>query len=225
MLSPPEMLIKQLYHSYRHTADIDRKGLFFSPTCMQICRPIPSYAATSRAGIVKYLKDAQVGDVPVANTSESSEEVREAKKNETTIKRKPVATVQQQAGKNEAPESSCIEKPKSRGVYTIRPLHAAEQEFSVNTITASVGLTPAQLIQRSKDEDWIGMRVDLWTDGAPDEGLLVKVQYWWRKEDAKPGEALEGDEKGKGWRQCLHDIMYLGPKDGSEGEEGLEVLE
>ncbi|KAH7069101.1 hypothetical protein BKA63DRAFT_422810 [Paraphoma chrysanthemicola] len=190
MLSPPEILIKQLYHSYRHTADIDRKGLFFSPTCMQICRPIPSYAATSRTGIVKYLKDAQVGEVPVANASEPSEE-----------------------------------KPKSRGVYTIRPLHAAEHEFSVSTITASVGLKPAQLLQKSKDEAWIGMRVDLWTDGAPDEGLLVKVQYWWRKEAVKAGETIEGDEKGKGWRQCLHDIMYLGPKDGSEGEEGLEVLE
>lgn len=192
---------------------------------MQICRPIPSYAATSRAGIVKYLKDAQVVDVPVADTSKQLKDINKANEKDTTIKRKPVANVQQEAEENELPQSSNIGKPKSRGVYTIRPLHAAEHEFSINTITAPVGLTPAQLLQKSKDEGWIGMRVDLWTEGAPDEGLLVKVQYWWRKEAIKSGETIDGDEKGKGWRQCLHDIMYLGPKDGSEGEEGLEVLE
>jgi hypothetical protein len=226
MLSPSEALIKQLYHSYRHTSDIDRKGLFFSPTCMQICRPIPSYAATSRAGIVKYLKDAQVGDVPVADAAQPAilpTTMRE--EDEKVVERKPLATAQKEIEKEEPPKDTDNEKPKSRDVYTIRPLHAAEYEFSVNIITAPVGLTPAQLLQKSKDEAWIGMRVDLWTDGAPDEGLLVKVQYWWRKEAVKPEEQIEGDEGEEGWRQCLHDIKYLGPKDGSEGEEGLEVME
>jgi hypothetical protein len=226
MLSPSEALIKQLYHSYRHTSDIDRKGLFFSPTCMQICQPIPSYAATSRTGIVKYLKDAQVGDVPVADAAPPSKiPTAMSEEDENVVARKPLATAQTEIKKDEPHKTGDNEKPKSRDVYTIRPLHTAEHEFSVNTITAPVGLTPAQLLQKSKDEAWIGMRVDLWTDGAPDEGLLVKVQYWWRKEAIKSGEKIEGDEGEKGWMQCLHDIMYLGPKDGSEGEEGLEVME
>jgi hypothetical protein len=226
MFSPSEALIKQLYHSYRDTSNIDHKGLFFSPTCIQICRPIPSYAATSRAGIVKYLKDAQVGDVPVADTAPPSKmPTKMREEDENAVKRKPLATATTEIEKEQPHNDGDNEKPKSRDVYTIRPLHASEHEFSVNTITAPVGLTPAQLLQKSKDEAWIGMRVDLWTDGAADEGLLVKVQYWWRKEAVKPEEQIEGDEREEGWRQCLHDIMYLGPKDGSEGEEGLEVME
>ncbi|KAF2027672.1 hypothetical protein EK21DRAFT_71403 [Setomelanomma holmii] len=196
MTSPIELQIKKLYHAYRHTSDIDQKGLFFSPTCMQICRPIPSYAATSRAGIVKYLKDVQTGDMPVAQTEQPQEPAAET-------------------------------EPLSRAVYTIRRLHAAEHEFSSNVITAAVGLSPSQLLQQSRDEAWVGMRVDLWDEGAPDVGLLVQVQYWWRKESVNTGEEVEGDVVGEamGWRQCLHDIISLGPKDGSEGQEGLEVLE
>jgi hypothetical protein len=193
---------------------------------MQICRTIPSYAATSRAGIVKYLKDAQVGDVPLADAAQPAilpTTMRE--EDENVVERKPLATAQREIEKEEPPKDTDNEKPKSRDVYTIRPLHAAEHEFSVNTITAPVGLTPAQLRQKPEDEAWVGMRVDLWTEGAPDEGLLVKVQYWWRKEAVKPEEQIEGDEVEEGWRQCLHDIMYLGPKDGSEGEEGLEVMD
>jgi len=116
---------------------------------------------------------------------------------------------------------------RTGGVYTIRPLHASERlDFSTSAVTSSIDLTPSQLLQKSQDEGWIGMRVDLWDEGAAaEESLLVKVQYWWRKEAVEPGEEVEGDEQGKGWRQCLHDIMYLGPKDGTEGEEGLEVRE
>jgi hypothetical protein len=33
-----------------------------------------------------------------------------------------------------------------------------------------------------------------------------------------------GNDQIMGWRQCLHDIMYLGPMDGTKGEAGLEVI-
>ncbi|KAH8724918.1 hypothetical protein GQ44DRAFT_682411 [Phaeosphaeriaceae sp. PMI808] len=190
MLTPTELLIQKLYHSYRHTADIDQKGLFFSPNCMQICRPIPTYTAATRGEIVQYLKDAQQGNVPV----ESS------------------------AG-----------RPKNAmgalGVYTIRPLHPTEVEFGSSSATSALNCTPAQLLQKVNDESWVGMRVDLWDKGPSSKGLLVKVQYWWRKETIESGEEMDGDAEGLGWRQCLHDIMYLGPKDGSEGSEGLPLLE
>jgi hypothetical protein len=193
MSTSTEALIKKLYHKYRHTTDIDAKGLFFSPKCIQICKPIPSYAATTREQIVQYLKDAEKGDVPAV--SDDSATPSQGDVNPT--------------------------KQKPRGNYTIRPLLPNEHTF---TDPSAINLTSSQLHQQSNDEAWIGMRVDLWGMAAGDGDLLVKVQYWWREEDVVKGEELEGDVAGKGWRQCAHDIMYLGPRDGSEGAVG-EVLE
>jgi hypothetical protein len=194
-----ETLIRKLYHTYRHTSDIEQKGLFFSPTCMQICRPIPSFAATTRGQIVQYLKDAEKGKIPVEDVSK--QESMQTKGEEVND-----------------------ENPKRRSLYTIRPLIPSEFEFSTSDITSAVHLAPTQLREQASAEKWIGMRVDLWDEGEANEGLLVKVQYWWREEDVVAGEEMEGDGEKKGWRQCLHDIMYLGPRDGSEGKEG-EVLE
>ncbi|KAF2129337.1 hypothetical protein P153DRAFT_366743 [Dothidotthia symphoricarpi CBS 119687] len=198
--------IKSLYHIYRHTADLDRKGLFFSQSCMQICRPTPSYAATTRGEIVQYLKDAQRGVVPVHNFSTASVDTSD-----------PLV---EDVGSE---VSNATEK--GRSVYTIRPLRASEHEFSTNAVTAPTGLTPDELESKAMKEGWVGMRVDLWDEGGAGEGILVKVQYWWRKEHVENGEEAEGDVDGYCWRHCLHDIMYLGPKDGTEGVENLEVLE
>lgn len=110
-----------------------------------------------------------------------------------------------------------------KGVYTIRPLLSAEFEFSTPDVTAPVGLKPEQLERKARDEGWVGMRVDLWDQQK--SGMLVKVRYWWREEGIVPGEEMEGDRGGRGWRQCLHDIVYLGMRDGSEGGEGSEILE
>lgn len=114
-----------------------------------------------------------------------------------------------------------------RGVYTIRPLASSEaSDFGTAEVTSEVGMQPDELREKAEEESWVGMRVDLWDEGAPVEGsLFVKVQYWWRWEDVTAEEKLEGDEGKEGWRQCLHDIVYIGKKDGSEGEEGLEVRE
>lgn len=196
--------IKNLYHEYRHTADIDRKGLFFSKKCLQICRPTPSYAATTRAEIVQYLKDAQKGVVPVDGSSSDAADA--LKTSEETTK-------------------EVTSKKKGRGLYTIRPLKLSEFEFGKNEHTKPVGSTVEELKEKAEKEQWVGMRVDLWDEGEADDSLFVKVQYWWRKENVPEDERLDGEGEGAGWRQCLHDIMYLGPKDGTEGEEGLEVRE
>lgn len=196
--------IKFLYHAYRHTSDLNSKGLYFSKTCLQICRPTPSYSATTRDEIIQYLKDAQQGKVPTKSTSfdaaanaEASKDVQHASTSDTN----------------------------GRGVYTIRALKTSELEFGQNENTVPVGLTVGELKAKAEKEQWIGMRVDLWDEGGQENGLLVKVQYWWRRENVPEEERFKGEENGFGWRQCLHDIMYLGPKDGSEGGEGLEVLE
>jgi hypothetical protein len=192
-------LLKQLYHAYRHTAELDRKGMYFSPTCMQICRPTPSYSATTREQIVQYLQDAQSGIIPGVDVSDDQ-------------------------AKSDIPDDQGILKTPRAGVdfYSIRPLRPSEHEFGTDENTAPVHLTNEVLQRLAKEQQWIGMRVDLWND---EEALLVKVQYWWRFERIRDGEDLEGDTEGYGWRQCMHDIIYLGPVDGIDSQTGLEVLE
>ncbi|KAK3984546.1 hypothetical protein QBC44DRAFT_336860 [Cladorrhinum sp. PSN332] len=162
--------LKTLYSSYRDTTDIDAKGLFFSTECMQICRPNPSYAATNRETIVRYVREASEGGV--GGESLGAKEGR-----------------------------------------TARPLRDDEFGFGTDeAVTAPVGLTITELKEKARKEGWVGLRVDLWfyDEEQPEkDGLLVKVQYWWRK---------EGDE----WFQILHDIMYMGPLDGTQGTEGDE---
>lgn len=108
--------------------------------------------------------------------------------------------------------SSTTEK---KGYYTIRPLRQDEFEFGTDEQVAPTGFaTAGELRQRAETEGWVGMRVDLWdveVGKEESEGTLVKVQYWWRKEE-------------DGWIQILHDITYLGPRDGTEGSHE-EVLE
>jgi hypothetical protein len=224
MLTQTEVLIQKLYHDYRQTVDIDRKGLFFSPECMQICRPIPSYAATTRAQIVQYCKDAQEGNVPVDSATRQPSGTIEMPEDEnisSSITENTTAAAHEEAVKDSNKDLEV------RDVYTIRPLRPNElRDFSDVSVTSFVGSNPDQLLQKSQKEEWVGMRVDLWNEGVTtDHSLLVKVHYWWRKEETCAGEELEGDIEGMGWRQCLHDIMYLGPKDGTQGEEGLEVKE
>lgn len=52
--------LKSLYAIYFRTADPDGKLQFYSPECMQICRPEPSYAARDRETIVQYVREAAV---------------------------------------------------------------------------------------------------------------------------------------------------------------------
>ncbi|KAK3334055.1 hypothetical protein B0T19DRAFT_459600 [Cercophora scortea] len=166
--------LKALYSAYRGTTDIDAKGAFFSPECLQICQPQPAYAATNRQTIVKYLHEA-------AST-----------------------------GKNLATGSGQIKTDKeSRKGATIRPLTADEFEFATDDVTAPAGFTSSALKRKAELEGWVGMRVDMWDDdeAVGNGGLLVKVQYWWRKE-------------GEEWVQILHDIMHMGPLEGTEGREG-----
>ncbi|PKS05504.1 hypothetical protein jhhlp_008882 [Lomentospora prolificans] len=171
--------LKSLYSAYRRTEDIDAKGLFFSPRCAQICRPQPSYAATSRDEIVQYLHDVanNKSDVVKASLDNTESEV------------------------------------KKKGYYTIRPLKKDEVDFGSDEMAGAAGFRSAQeLKQKAEKDGWVGMRVDLWNDDGSDDqgkpkGLLVKVQYWWAKE-------------GDGWLQILHHIMYMGPRDGTEGTGG-----
>jgi hypothetical protein len=94
---------------------------------------------------------------------------------------------------------------------TIRPLRDDEFVFESDEVVAPIGKTSAELRQKAEKEGWVGNRVDLWSSVPGGSEFLCKVQYWWRK---------EGDD----WVQILHDIMYLGPRDGSEGTEGERIV-
>jgi hypothetical protein len=183
-----EAHIKVLFHTYRSTPDFEYKGLAFSPTCMQVCRPIPSFAATTREQIVQHQKDADAGNIPTDDTNIYA--TRETVSEPAEVRSNP------------------------KLFYTIHPISVSSASFGTLESCAAINCTPSQLQRQAEDEDWMGMRVDLWDEG--EDGLLVKVQYWWREEDEEGSKVL---------RQCLHDIVYLGPKDGTEGSDGLEVLE
>lgn len=162
--------IKSRYKAYYHTADPDAKGRFYAADCMQICRPIPSYAARDGATIVRFLQESLKGGQSMNNAAADG----------------------------------------SKTGCTIRPLRDDEFVFESDEVVAAIGKTSADLKQMAEEEGWIGTRVDLWFPVPDGEAMLCKVHYWWRK---------EGDE----WVQVLHDIMYMGPRDGSEGTEGERI--
>ncbi|KAL6909282.1 hypothetical protein GGI43DRAFT_429866 [Trichoderma evansii] len=115
---------------------------------------------------------------------------------------------------NSSSTTEAINKQPKKSYYTIRPLREDEFEFSTDEHVKPAGFVAAEDVkQKAKAEGWVGMRVDLWDEEGDEggEGFLVKVQYWWRKEE-------------QGWIQILHDIMYIGPRDGTEGSQG-ELLQ
>lgn len=191
--------LKQLYAEYLHTKDIDSKARFFSSHCRQICRTTPSFAARERSTIMRYLYETAGKDTKTIQN----------------LMQQPCSSKDGTA--NLAKDA--VEHPSSqkRSYYTIRPLGGREMEFSSDDVVAPAGFSSAAEIRsQAEAENWIGMRVDLWDDEGMnrqgrEQGILVKVQYWWRKEGAE-------------WVHILHDIMYIGSRDGTEGSQG-EILE
>lgn len=55
--------------------------------------------------------------------------------------------------------------------------------------------------EKALREGWEGLRVDL-----VDPDRVVKVNYYWRKEEGR-------------WVQCLHDLLWVGPRDGSAQDD------
>ncbi|KAM0350497.1 hypothetical protein ACHAPU_002976 [Fusarium lateritium] len=104
-----------------------------------------------------------------------------------------------------------------RSFYTMRPLTQTEAtDFGTVEVLAPAGFSSVEQVKaRAEAEDWAGLRVNMWTQDDRSRGILVKVQYWWRKETS--GSAGE-------WKQILHDIMYLGPVDGTERDAGGELV-
>jgi hypothetical protein len=187
--------LQQLYADYRHTSDIEEKAGFFSPDCRQICRPTPTFAARDRDTIMRYLRETS------GKGKDSIQQILEDLDKKTTI-----------SGPNK--ETMAGPSTRSKSFYTIRPLTDGEKEFGDDDTAVPAGFDSANSIKlRAEKEGWVGMRVDLWDDEGTDNrgkglGILVKVQYWW-KEDL-PGE----------WLQILHDIIYIGSRDGTEGTWG-----
>ncbi|KAF5702593.1 hypothetical protein FMUND_13407 [Fusarium mundagurra] len=105
--------------------------------------------------------------------------------------------------------------PRSvKSFYTMRPLLTSEKEdFATVEELAPAGFTSLEEVRdKAKSEKWEGLRVNIWTQDNKGRGILVKVQYWWRVEDGE-------------WKQILHDIMFLGPVDGTERDGGGILVE
>ena len=197
--------LKQTYHEYRHTSHIPSKARFFSPTCMQVCRPMPNYAALKRETIIQYLYEA---------AGFQDRESYELAQSSFTAAVTTTADSPKDEGAD--PAGVKVKALQGKSYYSIRSLKPAEEsEILTDEIVAPLGMTPSQLDEMRRQERWVGMRVDLWDDDVKGKGRLIKVKYWWRREE------VEGEEK---WLQCLHDIMSIGDRDGSEGVGG-EALE
>lgn len=192
--------LQQLYADYRHTADIEAKAGFFSPACCQICRPTPAFAARDRDTIMRYLRETS------GKGKDRIQQFVEDTDNPSTISDSP------------AKDTAAVTNTLNKSFYTIRPLTDGEKEFGQDESAIPAGFDSASEIKlRAESEGWVGMRVDLWDDEGTDKegrllGILVKVQYWWK--EGLPGE----------WMQILHDIIYLGSRDGTEGTQG-QILE
>lgn len=193
--------LKSLYTTYRRTTSIAAKGAFFSPECMQICRPQPNYAAGNRETIVQFLHDAVKAGTNLATAGQSDGEVPE---NAGDFKHCTIRPLRM----NDCEEGEC------------------ELEFGDDQSTLPVGFTALELKDKAEREGWRGMRVDLWVDEGMGMDILVKVRYWWRiqTKEQQVGENKEGDNEDDEWVQILHDIIYMGPRDGTEGKEGEFLL-
>lgn len=169
-----------LYAKYRQTKNIEDKGVFLSPGCIQICRQDPSYAAKDRQTIIHHVYESG----PM------------------------VERILQEAGAQPDPSAT------KTSYYTVRPTNSEETlDFGSSEHVIPAGLaTPDQVRNQAIREGWVGIKVNMWEDDGHGQGLLVKVKYWYRL------ESLEKDRRI--WRQCLHDILYIGPRDGSEAQDG-----
>ncbi|KIH93778.1 hypothetical protein SPBR_04476 [Sporothrix brasiliensis 5110] len=108
---------------------------------------------------------------------------------------------------------------KKKSFATIRPLRPEEFDFGNDELVQHAGFATVDDLKRHAEQrGWVGMHVDLWEEEEDGEktadglsqGTLIKVQYWWARDQSK--DAADGD-----WIQVFHDIMYIGPLDGTQG--------
>ncbi|KAF9774551.1 hypothetical protein IL306_007415 [Fusarium sp. DS 682] len=172
----------KLYREYRDTKSIESKADFFSKECRQICRTDPEYAAKERDIILRFLRES--GQVFARVYGEAGWDINE------------------------------MDPASVKSFYTMRPLEESEKsDFGTMRELGPAGFTSLDEVRdKAKAENWEGLRVNMWTEDSKARGILVKVQYWWRKES----ESKDGGE----WKQILHDIMFLGPVDGTERDGG-----
>jgi hypothetical protein len=105
--------------------------------------------------------------------------------------------------------------PTTKNHCTTRPLTSEESaDFGTLEVVVPAGFASVEELRlQAREEEWVGMRVDLWQDDGKGTGMLVKVHYWWRREGG-------GDDEHSAWKQILHDILYLGRVDGTQGTQG-----
>jgi hypothetical protein len=70
------------------------------------------------------------------------------------------------------------------------------------------GTLPEATRKQALEEGWKGLYVVL--EDAKSDGRIVKVRYWFRIEEGR-------------WVQCLHDLLWVGPKDGKV-DENVEAV-
>lgn len=175
--------LREKYTKYRSSQSTlfshpQNTARFFSPTCHQVCRQIPSFSAVERETIIRYLQESR---------------------------EKPEDSGAEEVGKS-GDGSKDGEGGGNENSWRLRELSAGEEKD-----------LPEEFQERRKEENWEGRRVVMW-DAVGEEidgkRRVIVVNYWWKKEKVPE----DGDED-EVWKQCLHDIIWIG-KEG-EWPEGL----
>ncbi|CAK7233553.1 hypothetical protein SBRCBS47491_008651 [Sporothrix bragantina] len=117
----------------------------------------------------------------------------------------------------EAPSLSAltgVQVTGGKSFATIRSLSPEECTFACgDACVQAAGFDSATALHDyAVKNNWVGLRVDMWDVDEADntKGSLIKVQYWWAFRFGQ-------------WTQVLHDILYIGPLDGTQGEGGQPI--
>ncbi|MCJ1322069.1 hypothetical protein MMC15_007414 [Xylographa vitiligo] len=95
------------------------------------------------------------------------------------------------------------------GAFAARTAERARGKVEMRALTPEERATlPEGERERAEREGWEGMRVVL--EDAELTGRRVVVNYYWRREEGR-------------WVQCLHDLLWVGPR-AEGGEDVGEVV-
>jgi len=152
MDSVSQQLMK-LYAEYRRAPSIEEKAAFFSPQCMQICRPYPFYGARDRDTIIRYLQESAIAQSGIEVIDQAVRSSSGATKGYYTIR--PLRADEREFGND---EEAKLALASANEVY--------EKAKSEDWVGLRVDL-------------WMDNGTE---SGTVLDGLMVKVRYWWRKE-------------------------------------------
>jgi len=160
----PQLLahLKSLFTTYHQTASIPARARFYSPQCMQICRPRPSYAARNSQTIIRYLHKAAGAGMDFSPEFEPEQQDREIEEKGRDFTFRALREGEFEFGTDEVTMHVGLTDEEMR--------RRAEEEGWVGARVDLLFPTAGVDVADSGEGEVKGGM------------MLVKVKYWWRKE-------------------------------------------